>query len=75
MDIFYENEFYDKLISDFAKYEYNEKQQSFVLYKSIIEFFKLLKVVNDPDFFVNGLLYMNGFLRILKEHYKVKNGG
>ena len=69
-DVIYENEFFfNEVILEFTENEWSEQRQSLLLYKAVLKLFKLSKTNKDPNFFINGLLYLNGLLNIINEKY------
>ncbi|MFW9969336.1 MAG: hypothetical protein ACFFDF_03985 [Candidatus Odinarchaeota archaeon] len=54
---------------EFERYKWSEQDQSFVLYQAMVKLCKSSFVEDDGNFFINGLIYLNGLFRILNDHY------
>ncbi len=60
---FYQEEFVNDVIMKFNNYSYDPSIQFVLLCKSVIGLLKISTQIKNPEFLVNGLIYLNGLLQ------------
>jgi hypothetical protein len=60
--IFYVDEFYDKVIQDIHSHSYSKQEKFQVVYKAVNKLMTMTTTINDSQVLTNGLVYLLGFL-------------
>ncbi|HEC36713.1 hypothetical protein LCGC14_0517760 [marine sediment metagenome] len=61
---FYQDEFFNDVIEKFKSYSYDPSNQLKLLCKSVIGLLKISNHITNPQFLINGLIYLNGLLQV-----------